>query len=143
MTGFDYQDTLNGIFAEVNKIVENADRNINPVLNQIGSVVAVNVEMVAPVSDEDFYYYKGKKVSNTHIKDDVVYRVKKSRKMDCKYVSIGGGKKTWAKWHLANDGHVAENGKFVPGNHFVEKAVLKSEDKIESLVDAFVKGVVQ
>lgn len=143
MTGFDYQNALGDIFTEVNKMVENADRNINPALNQIGAVVAVNVESVAPVSDEDFYYYKGEKVPNTHIKDDVVYRVKKSRKMNCKYVSISGGKKTWAKWHLANDGHVAENGKFVPGSHFVERAVAKSEDKIESVVDAFVKGVVQ
>lgn len=143
MAKLEYQDAMQEIFAEVNEMVENADKNINPALNQIGSVVAVNVSTVAPVSDSDYYYYKGQKVPNTHLKDDVVYKVKKSRKLKNKYVSISGGKKTWAKWHLANDGHVAENGKFIPGSHFVEQAVTKSEEKIDSIVDSFVKGVVK
>lgn len=143
MTGFDYQDTLRDISTEVNKMVENADSNINPTLNQIGAVVAVNVATVAPVSSEEFYYYKGKKVQNTHIKDDVVYKVKKSRKMKCKYVSISGGEKTWAKWHLANDGHVAENGRFIRGSHFLEKAIAKSQEKIESVCDSFIREVIK
>ena len=141
--GFDYQSAMNDISKDVNDLVTRADIAIKPALDEIGSVVAINVSRSAPLSDNEFYYYKGQKVSNTHIKDDVEYRIKKSRKMGCKYVSVSGGRKTWAKWHIVNDGHVAPNGRFIRGSHFIEKAIVNSESLINSVVDKFIGDVIR
>lgn len=138
----EYDDALKGIMEEVEKVGINIDRNSSRTLSQIGAVVAVEAARAAPRSEEDVYYYKGKPYPNTHIKDDVEFKVKNKRKAGRKYVSIGGGKKTYAKWHLASDGHVAENGRMVQGNHFVEKAVVNSEEKVDAIVDTYLKGAI-
>ncbi|MCM1467497.1 MAG: hypothetical protein NC086_05065, partial [Alistipes sp.] len=78
-----------------------------------------------------------------HIADDVTRKVKRSKKSKAKYVTVSGDEKTWRKWHLANDGHVAKNGKFVPGNHFADKAEIASESSIDRIVEKVMEGVVK
>lgn len=141
--GIEYKDALDDIAAEIYKLVEVADKNATPALKEIGGVVSTNVTRVAPVSDNDYYYSKGQKKNNVHLRDDVVFKIKKSRKTKGKYVSISGGKSTWPKWHVVNDGHVAENGKFIPGKHFVEKAMNASESQIDSVIERYLKGVAE
>lgn len=72
-----------------------------------------------------------------------MFKIKRLRKGTGKYVSISGGKKTWAKWHVVNDGHMTSNLRFVPGNHFVDKAEAMSESSIEAIVDTFLGDIVK
>lgn len=139
----EYQKALQGIYDDVTRIQNLADRDIKTVLKRIGIAVKAAVVMIVPESDKKFYYYKGQKKDNTHISQDVEYKVKKSRTTKERYVTISGGKKTWSKWHLANDGHVTPSGKFVPGNYFADKAVVKIENEVEDIVTDFCMGLVE
>lgn len=138
----DYKDAINDLQSRVNMLSEKTEANITGCLSKIGSIVALTTGNTAKRSDKEYYWSKGEKKKNTHIADDVVYVVKRGRKTKSPYVTISGGSKTWPKWILANDGHVAENGKFVPGNHFVDKAARLSEEKVDSVIDEFLKGII-
>lgn len=143
-----YQEAIDGIRAEVARMSELMDKESGKALDEIGKVIEANVMMTAPVSDKEYYYYKnGKgessKKENVHIADDVTRKVKRSKESKMKYVTVSGDKKTWRKWHLANDGHVAKNGKFVPGNHFADKAEIKSEHYIDNIIEKAMGGVIK
>lgn len=46
--------------------------------------------------------------------------------------------------HLAEKGHIAENGKFIPGNHAIEKAAAESESQAMNAISTrLAKGVVK
>lgn len=46
--------------------------------------------------------------------------------------------------HLAEKGHIAENGAFVPGNHAIEKAASESESQAMNVISTkLAKGVVK
>lgn len=139
----DYENSIQDLQKDISAMLDTLEEGVEPCLKQIGSVVSVEVERTAPRSDSEYYWYKGEKRQNTHIADDVVYKVKKKTYKHGPYVSISGGKKTWPKWVLANDGHVAENGKFIPGNHFVEKSAKASEEKVDGLINRLIKGVIE
>lgn len=144
----DYKEAIDGIRAEVARMSELMDKESGKALDEIGKVIEANVMMTAPVSDKEYYYYKngkgecGKK-RNVHIADDVTRKVKRSKKSKMKYVTVSGGKDTWRKWHLANDGHVAANGKVIPGNKFADKAEIMSEESIDRIVKKAMEGVVK
>lgn len=136
----DDNGALSEIMSEITNIQIIADKQAKAALTEIGKVVQASVTFTAPKSDADSYYYEGDKLNNTHIADDVVYKIK--NKKGWPYVSISGGKKTWRKWHLASDGHVALNGRFIPGNHFVDKAMNNCEAKVDNVIDAYAKDVI-
>ncbi len=143
-----YQEAIDGIRAEVARMSELMDKESGKALDEIGKVIEANVMMTAPVSDKEYYYYKnGKgessKKENVHIVDEVEKRVKRYRKGTGKYVTVSGGEHTWRKWHLANDGHVAADGKFKKGNNFADKAEIKSEASIDRIVEKAMEGVVK
>lgn len=138
-----YEEVLEGIHINVSRIQELTERGMKAALNKIGSAVKSAVAMTVPVSDKESYWYKGNKKENVHIADDIEYKIKKAKGTKELYVTISGGKETWSKWHVANDGHVAQNGKFIPGNYFADKAVVKAENEIEDIVDSFLQEVVR
>lgn len=138
-----YQTAMEGINDEIVEMLDKMENSPRQVLAQIGEVVAKNVEAVAPVSGEEYYYDSGQKKPNVHIKDDVVFKVKYSRKAESNYVSVSGGPKTWRKWHLADEGHVAQNGKFIPGSGFVDKATIMSEAAIDHIVDDMIGEIIE
>lgn len=138
----DYNEAFESMQEDVSKLVATADRKVTPCLKEIGSVIATEVQRHAVRSDNEYYWSNGVRKPNTHIIDDVTYKVGRARKTKAQFVSVSGGKKTWAKWILANDGHVAENGRFVPGNHFVDKTEKASERNVERIVDRFLKEIV-
>ena len=140
---FNYEEAVDGIRGEVARMSELLDKEAGKALDEIGRVIESNVMMTAPVSDKEYYYSNGEKKKNVHIADDVTRKVKRSKKSKMKYVTVSGGKKTWQKWHLANDGHVAKNGKFIPGNHFADKAEIMSEGSIDRIVEKAMEGVVK
>lgn len=139
----DYEGAVSGLQEEVSKMLNTAENDVKPALEQIGGAVAVQVEKAARRSNREFYYSNGQKKPNTHIQDDVVYKVKKSRKSKQNYVSVSGGKGTWRKWHLVSDGHVAQNGRFIPGDKFVDKAAKNSEQDVDHIIDMFVRGIIR
>lgn len=138
----DYLEAIQGIQEDVERLLKNADTDSKKCLNRIGIAISYETSKTAKRSKNDYYWSKGEKKQNVHIADDVVYKVKKSRKTNQNYVSISGGKKTWPKWILANDGHVAQNGRFIPGNHFVEQSVKNSENAVDQIVNEYVGGIV-
>lgn len=139
----DYKEAIDGIRAEVARMSELMDKESGKALDEIGKVIEANVMMTAPVSDKEYYYYKKQKKKNVHIVDEVEKRVKRYRKGTGKYVTVSGGEHTWRKWHLANDGHVAADGKFKKGNNFADKAEIKSEASIDRIVEKAMEGVVK
>lgn len=129
-----YEEAMRGMVDEVGTMLTKVENN-KPVLRKIGRILKLEIETKAPVSDIDYSKRRGK-----HIKDDVVFKVKKSKATGENYVSVSGGKDTWPKWHLVNDGHIAPNGKWVEGNHFVDKVALNVEEVIDDVVVDFVRG---
>ena len=112
-------------------------------MEKIGVAVESAITATVPKSDKEFYWYEGSERESVHIADDIEHRIKKARGTKELYVTISGGEKTWQKWLVVNDGHVAQNGKFVPGNYFADKAVLKAENEIDDIVDSFLQEVVR
>lgn len=139
----EYATAVKRINDEIVDMLDQMESKPVKVLAEIGAAVAKNVEAVAPVSEQEYYYSFGQKKPNVHIKDDVVFKVKYSRKARSNYVSVSGGRKTWKKWHLADEGHVAQNGRFIPGNGFVQKAVLMSEPIVDSIVDGMIGEIIK
>ena len=137
-----YKEQIEDIQKNVARIQKYADSEVKPVLTEVGRTISAVITLTAPESDKEYYYRKGQKLKNVHISQDVVKKKKKSRTTKSYYVTVSGGKKTWRKWHLANDGHIAENGRYVRGNYFVERAEVKSESKVNTIVDNFLRGMV-
>lgn len=107
-------------------------RKQSQILERVGKTVKARVERAIDQCRRtvpDSY-----KKRHEHIRDDVVYKVKSSRRAGGKYVSISGGRSTWRLWHLVNDGHV-QDGIFTPGNHFIDRAVTLSEDEVMRIID--------
>ncbi len=143
-----YEEAIDEIRAKVARMSELMDKESSRALDEIGKVIESSVMMTAPVSDKEYYYYKNGKGErtrtwNVHIADDVTRKVKRSKESKMKYVTVSGDEKTWRKWHLANDGHVAKNGKFVPGNHFADKAEIKAEHYIDNIIEKAMGGVIK
>lgn len=138
-----YKETIQDMEKDVGRLSNFAAEQTRPVLDEIGKTISDIVKRTAPRSENDYYYSNGHKVKNTHIADDVIYKVKKSKRTGEQYVSVSGGKKTWAKWHLVNDGHVASNGNYVKGNYFVDKAEVRSETPVDDIVDDFLRRMVE
>ena len=138
-----YKEVLEGMQINVSRIQELTEKGMKDALNKIGIAVKSAVAMTVPVSDKKSYWYKGNKRESVHIADDIEHRIKKARGTKELYVTISGGEKTWQKWLVVNDGHVAQNGKFVPGNYFADKAVVKAENEIDDIVDSFLQEVVR
>lgn len=131
---FDYENAVGGIRESLQVMQKSLGYGREQCLKTIGLTVKANVEENLPRS------HKEKKKRIPHMKDDVKYEIKTSRGGE-RYVSIRGGRKTASLWHLVNDGHVAEDGTVVAGNHFIDKAVAQSEKEIEQIVDLFVEEV--
>lgn len=149
---FYYTDALNDISKELNNMVKKG-KNVDGVLNEVGEVWyhALYTELSKHVS----------KKTHVHMRDDIVTNVKTSKKGN-RYVSVHGGKETGWKWHIINDGHLANNfekGKlkrrdgyktakgmkasWVPGTKFMDIAVSSTSRVVDFIVDEFVKDVAE
>lgn len=131
-TGIDYKDAISNMQAEVNKLTLRSS-DVDKTLKQIGKVVKSAIEFTAPMST-------GRRTTK-HIVHDVTYKLKTSKASGQRYVSVRGGKETGWKWEMVNDGHVALNGKFIPGNHFVDKAVASCEREVDSIIEARLREI--
>lgn len=138
-----YQKAVEEVNDEIVAMMDKMKISPHKALIQIGEIVAQNVKIVAPESDQEYYYYSGQKRQNVHIKDDVVYKVKYSLAAGHNYVSVSGGSKTWRKWHVVDEGHVAQNGRFIPGTAFVNEATIISAPAIDRIVDDMIGEIIK
>lgn len=116
------------------------DNELKKVLRKIGAQVKKKVKQYAPNKTQNPSYSDFGEGEYKHIKDDITYKVKKSSSGQL-YVSVKGGKTTGYKWHWVNEGHIAQNGHFIPGTHFVDKAEASASDDINDAVDKFMEDL--
>lgn len=118
------------------------DENLRKVLRKIGTVTKKKVQQYAPEHSTAPSYADFSEGEYKHIKDDIKFVVKKSSTGEL-YVSVRGGKTTGYKWLWVNDGHIAQDGSYVPGTHFVDKAEATAEDDINRTIDAFMEDILK
>ncbi|WP_143318923.1 hypothetical protein [Clostridium sp. HBUAS56010] len=144
----DYKESIFEIDQLINNLPKELDAEEKVVLKKIGTIVKKWVIYFLHRSDIE-QRAKEKAASNydgsrpyIHAKDEVLSSVRKSKNGDL-YVSIRGGKKTGYKWNLISNGHVARDGRtWVPGNHFIEKALAKAQTEIDNAINEMLRKVV-
>lgn len=144
----DYKEEISYIDQMLKDLPKEMQAEERKVLSKAGAAIKKNVVRYLHSSDiESLLDIEPKNYDGTrpyvHMKDDVRFTVKKN-KQGILYVSVKGGKYTGYKWHLANDGHIARDGKtFVPGLKFMERALQASEGDIEAAINDMMKKVMQ
>jgi hypothetical protein len=106
------------------------DDTIKECLREIGKTIKGYVRQYAP---------KRSKKNQTHIIDDIKSSVKKSKTTGNYFVTVSGGPGSGYRWNWVNGGHVAANGRFVEGNHFVDKAEKACEPEVMTIVDKYIE----
>lgn len=136
----EYQEAIKGLKSEVLKLGDIVDEEMEQAFFDIGAIIQRQVIGSLPRSDKEVDVRKSTRKKHHHLQDDVKYWVGKSKKSGQRYVSIYGGRNTGYKWGWINDGYVnAKSQNFVPGIHFLEKALLRAEGMIESTVDDYLE----
>ena len=110
---FEYS-ALNDLAAEFIQMDEKLKAEIKEVADTIGAELKTNTE-AALVS------HKTKEPKHgTYFYDDVKLKVKTNDKRAS--ITVNGGKATGRLWFAVDNGHVAQNGKFVAGLNFTDQA---------------------
>lgn len=144
----EYQNAIQGMRQEVLALRVLVDEDMEQAFFDIGAILKLQVENALPRSDKSVDVRKSTRKKHVHLQDDVKYWVGKSKKTGNRYVSVYGGKDTGYKWGWVNDGHVFKrsrkdtSGKFIPGIHFLEKALARAESMIEDVIDEALEKVV-
>jgi len=149
MSGFTINDNFEESWADIEKYVGSLqdrledEKTIKTCLKEVGNHIKQNVKRYAPKHSKNPSYSDLNKSEYKHILDDITYVIKKSKSAGQYYVSVKGGKATGYKWLWVNNGHVAKNGTFVQGTHFVDKAEQASADGINQIVDNYIKEAME
>lgn len=122
---------LNELAEEFINMDEILKANIKNTAQEIGKELKQNTEMAIP--RETFAKH------GIHLADDVKMSVKTTNKKTT--ITVKGGNKTGKLWWTVDNGHVAQNGYFVPGVHFTDKAY--SNTNVSGPVDDLIKGVLE
>ena len=145
----EYQKAIQDIKQEVLTLTVLVDDEMEQAFFDIGAILKLQVENSLPRSDKSVDVRKSTRKKHIHLKDDVKYWVGKSKRTGNRYVSVYGGKDTGYKWGWVNDGHVFKrsrkqtSGQFVPGIHFLEKALSRAEGMIDSTIDEYLEEAVK
>ena len=145
----EYQKAIQDIKQEVLTLTVLVDDEMEQAFFDIGAILKLQVENSLPRSDKSVDVRKSTRKKHIHLKDDVKYWVGKSKRTGNRYVSVYGGKDTGYKWGWVNDGHVFKrsrkqtSGQFVPGIHFLEKALSRAEGMIDSTINEYLEEAVK
>lgn len=145
MAGLKFEDDFEKNWDDIQKFVGELQNKVSDeklikrMLREIGKYIKEVVHKYAPARSANPSYSDAGMDNYKHIVDDITFSVKRSKSEDNHYVSIKGGKWTGYKWLWVNDGHVAQDGTFVPGCHFVDKAEKASTDGVNEIVEKYVK----
>lgn len=110
-------DALNQLSNEFVIMDKSLKQRIKKTATDIGQKLKRNTEKAIPK--------QGKAKHGVHLADDVQMSVSVNDKKAT--ITVKGGKKTGSLWFIVDNGHVALNGKFVPGIHFTDKAYNATE----------------
>ena len=132
----EFTQAVDGLKAEVQNLKVLTDDEMEDAFFEIGAILKLQIEKILPRSLKEKDSRKGSSKKHTHLQDDVKYWVGIAKKSGQRYVSAFGGKETGYKWAWVNDGYIhAKTKRFVPGIHFLEKALNNSEGMIEDAID--------
>lgn len=120
---------LNDLADEFLQMDNNLKSRIRETAESIGQQLKRNTEIAIPRTKVATH--------GVHMADDVKLSVRVSDKKAS--ITVNGGKKTGSLWFIVDNGHVAKNGKFVPGVHFTDKAYRATE--VERPVDKLVQEI--
>lgn len=105
-------DALNELAEEFTVMNDDLKSRIKGTALQIGQQLKQNTERFIPRGQIPKH--------EVHLADDVKMSVKVTEKRAS--ITVQGGSKTGRLWFIVDNGHVAKNGRFVPGAHFTDKA---------------------
>lgn len=120
---------LNELAEEFIKMDDNLKSNIKEVATEIGEQLKRNTEAAIPRAS--------KPTHGVHLADDVKLNVKATEKKAT--ITVSGGKKTGSLWFIVDNGHIAQNGRFVGGAHFTDKAYRATD--VETPVNRFIQEI--
>ena len=149
MGGIQFVDDFQRQWGDVEKYVGSLqdkiadEKKLKSCLKAIGNHIARFVEHYAPARSSNPSYSDAGEGNYKHIVDDVKVSIRRNKFNKQYYVSVHGGAWTGYKWLWVNNGHVTRNGTPVPGNHFVDKAEIASEDGINRIVDMYIEDVLK
>ena len=133
-------EELTGIRADLYELRKLPDEVSKEALFEVGKTLMHAVQDALPRSDKEYDSKNGRRKKHVHLKDDVKYWVDHAKGSGPLYVSIYGGYDTGYKWGWINDGYIhAKSHEFVPGIHFLEKAIVRSQSTIESIIDDYLE----
>jgi len=122
-------DALNELSKEFLMINDELKSKIKNTATEIGQSLKHNTEMYIPKAP--------KATHGVHLADEVKMSVKVTDKKAT--ITVNGGKKTGGYWFIVDNGHIAQNGKFIGGAHFTDKAYKATN--VERPVDALISEV--
>lgn len=116
-------------FTDMQKALES---EIKEVGKQIGEELKTNTEICMPRE-------KGEPRHGIHADEEVTLKVSKGKnKVN---VSVQGGTVMGKLWWLIDDGHVAQNGRFIGGAHFTDRAYEKTNS--QSYIDELLQRIIR
>lgn len=124
----DYK-ALNELADEFVKMDDDLKMRIKDTTTEIGKNLRNNTIAAIP---------KGKTAKHgVHLADDVKMSVRVTDRKAS--ITVNGGKNTGGYWFMVDNGHVAQNGRFVQGAHFTDKAYNATE--VSEPVDKLIQEI--
>lgn len=120
---------LNELADELFAMDDTLKSRIKETANKIGQELKKNTESAIPRAK--------KPTHGVHLADDVKMSVRVTDRKAS--ITVNGGKKTGSLWFIVDNGHVAQNGKFIQGAHFTDKAYNSTD--VEGPVDSLVQEI--
>lgn len=120
-------DALNELADEFKAMDDELKSSIKDIAKEIGNELKSNTEIFIP--------REAVAKHGVHLADDVKLSVTSNDKKTT--ITVKGGKQTGGYWFIVDNGHVAQNGKFVGGVHFTDKAY--ENTSVLEKMDAFIQ----
>lgn len=122
---------LNELADELLQMDDSFKARIKGVAQEIGERLKANTEKAIPRSV--------KPTHGVHMADDVVLSVNSGQRKTS--ITVKGGKRTGSLWFIVDNGHVAQNGRFIPGANFTDKAYNATNvtEPVDSLIQEILK----
>lgn len=122
-------DALNQLGDELQGMNETIKSQIRDTATEIGRDLKRNTEQAIPRALHPKH--------GTHLAEDVKMSVKVTDTNAT--ITVNGGSKTGGYWFIVDNGHVAQNGRFVEGAHFTDKAYNATE--VEKPVNQLIQEI--
>lgn len=133
---FEYEDSLNGIVADILRMENVLEEDQQKALENIGKAIKKETQTLLHQSNEHGVEYK-------HMRKDVKVTINgKKKKTGVTGVTVHGGKLTAYKWHMLDDGTRNPDGSVhTRAIHFTDRALGNAAPEIEKIIDDLIGRV--